>query len=408
MVRSYPRNNFLDILRDPLLVTIMASIGLHAACGAFLLPIISKIPPEGKKIETGTVKVVELTPNEIQRIPQVPTPIPTPAPVTLPPVYQPSPPVAPKVPTATTIPATPVRTPTPKTPPKTPKVTKAPPKTPKVTKAQPTQPVAKSSGVDFNPETFTNLSPSPKPTKASGQSSKSSGKKGEPKPTPTPTPTPAIKLPQPSKKVTDKPLVIPTPSPATRASSDNGGGDGGQADGSSPGSSPTKTSPQPITSPSTTPTGSPNSSPGGSQPQPDSRNNSTFYGTLAQAANAKLQEYYAKYPKLKSIPLQPKKLAYPDKVPCSKVKQQPYIIFMPVFGKTPRNQDPNFGSTLADSEEATVFADAAAGNEALILLAKQIAVEQAQQADKNRAEVDKDRPVAYSIRVEFDPATCKN
>lgn len=385
MVRSYPRNNFLDILRDPLAVTIMASIGLHAAVGAFLLPIVTKAQPEGKKIETGTVKVVELTTNELQRIPQVPTPIPTPAPVTLPPVYQPSTPVAPKVSTATTIPATPVRTPAPKTP----------PKTPKVTKAQPAQPETKSSGVDFNPETFNNPSPSPKPTK-------SPGKKGEIKP--SPKPTPSIKPPQPSKKVTTKPSTTPKPSPAT----DDGGEGGGQSSGSSPQPSPTNASPQPTTTPSTTATGSPNSSPSGSQPAPTAGKSGTFSGTLVEAANAKLQEYYTRYPNLKSILLPPKKVAYPDKAPCSKVKQPPYIIFMPVFGKTPRNQDPNFGSTLADSEEATVFADATAGNEELILLAKQIAVEQAQQADKNRAEIDKDRPVAYSIRVEFDPATCKN
>jgi hypothetical protein len=378
MVRSYSRNNFLDILRDPLAVTMMASIGLHAAFGAFLLPILSKVPPEGKKIETGTVKVVELTPNELQRIPQVPTPIPTPASVTLPPVYQPSPAVAPTVPAATTIPATPVRTPTPKTPTK-----------PKVTKAQPAQPTPKSSGVDFNPETFNN--PSPKPTKSPG------GKKGEAKP--SPKPTPSIKPPQLGNKVTTKPSVTPTPAPNTNAGDDRG---------SSPQPSPTSASTQPTT-PSPTPTGTPNPTPGGSQSSPANGQIGTFYGSFAQAVTSKLQEYYDKYPDLKHIQLPAKKVAYPDKVPCSKVKQPPFVIFIPVFGKTPKNQDPNFGSTLADSEEATVLvANAAADNKDLIDLARSIAAEVAQQADKNRAEVDKDRPVAYSTKVEFDPTTCKN
>ena len=108
MVRSYPRNNFLDILRDPLVVTIMASIALHAAIGAYLLPIITKAQPEGIKADPGTVKVVELTPNELQRIPQAPEPIPTPTPQVLPPVYKPSTPVAPTAPKySTSIPAFP-------------------------------------------------------------------------------------------------------------------------------------------------------------------------------------------------------------------------------------------------------------------------------------------------------------
>jgi hypothetical protein len=386
MVRSYPRNNFLDILRDPLAVTIMASIGLHATLGAFLLPIITKAQPEGKKAEPSTVKVVELTPNELQRIPQLPKPIPTPAPVTIPPVYQPTTPVAPTVPTAT-IPATPVRTPAPKTPTKTPQPTKTPA----------VKPATKSSSVDFNPEKFNNPSPSPKPAK-------SPVKKGETKP--SPTPTPSLKPTQPTKKVTTEPSNKPQPSP--EANTDDDGGDSPQANNPAPQPTPANETPQPKT-PSPTSTGEPNPTPSGSQPAPGDGQSGGSYGSFAQAVSSKLQEYYTKYPDLKHIQLPLKKVAYPDKVPCSKIKQPPFVIFIPVFGKTPKNQDPNFGSTLAESEEATVFvANAAAGNKDLIDLARSIAAEVAQQADKNRAEVDKDRPVAYSTKVEFDPATCKN
>jgi hypothetical protein len=385
MVRSYPRNNFLDILRDPLAVTIMASIGLHAVLGAVLLPIITQAQPEGKKAEPTTVKVVELTPTELQRIPQVPTPLPTPTAVTLPPVYQPSTPVAPKIPpTQTTIPTTPIRTPTAKTSTKTPQPTETP-----AVKSTP-----KSSAANFDPNIFD--TPSPKPTQ-------SPGKKGETKP--SPKPTPSIKTTQPSKTVTTKPTTTPKPSPETTTNDD--GGDGGQASNPSPQPSPTGTNPQPTATPTTTV--SPNPSPSGTQPTANDAQAGTYYGSFAQAVSVKLQEYYAKYPNLKFVQLKPRKIAYPDKVPCSKVKQQPYVIFIPVFGKTPQNQDPNFGSTTADSEEATVFvANAAAGNKDLIDLARSIAAEEAQQADKNRAEVDKDRPVAYSTKIEFDPATCKN
>jgi hypothetical protein len=384
MVRSYPRNNFLDILRDPLAVTLMASIGIHALLGAVLLPIITRAQPEGKKAEPTTVKVIELTPSELQRIPQVPAPLPTPAAVTLPPVYQPSTPVAPKVPpTRTTIPTTPIRTPKPQTPTKT----SQPTKTPAV------KPAAKSSGVDFNPYVFD--TPSPKPTK-------SPSKKGETKP--SPKPTPAIKTTQPTTKVTTKPTITPKPAPET--ATDDDGGDSGQTNNPQP--SATGTAPQPTATPTTTTPSSPNLSPSGTQPTPTAGQTSD-YGRFAEAVRVKLAEYYAKYPNLKFVQIQPRKIAYPDKVPCSKVKQPPYVIFIPVFGKTPTNQDPNFGSTTAESEEATVFvANDNAANKELIDLARAIAAEEAQKADKNRAEVDKNRPVAYSTKIEFDPASCKN
>ncbi len=380
MVRSHPRNNFLDILRDPLAVTVMASIGLHALVGAFLLPIFTRAQPEGKKAEPGTVKVVELTTTELQRIPQVPTPIPTTAPsrVTLPPVYQPSTPVAPKAPISTTIPATPIRTPTPT-------------KTPKVSKTQPETP---SAGVDFNPEIFNN--PSPKPTK-------SLGKKGEIKP--SPKPTPSIKTPQPTKKVTTKPSTDIKPKPEANTD-DDGGGEGGQTQTPSPQQTKTSQNPSPATS--TQPSDLPTPSPSESSPSSTNGNNKNKYGNIAQQVTDQLKIYYTKYPKLKTIDLKPKVLPYPASLPCSKLKPEPYIVYTPVFGPTPQNQDPNFGSTTAEAEEGRVFTSGTFSNKELEKVARNKASEEAFEAEKNRPEEYKKQYVVYSIKIEFDPATCKN
>lgn len=99
MYQSSTRNNFLDILLDPTAIAILASIVLHATIGASL-PFFTQPEKEGKKVGPTTVKVVELTPSELQRIPQAP---PTPAPQVLPPVTQPTPASSPAV--------APVRTP---------------------------------------------------------------------------------------------------------------------------------------------------------------------------------------------------------------------------------------------------------------------------------------------------------
>jgi hypothetical protein len=385
MVRSYPRNNFLDILRDPLTVTMMASIALHAAIGALLLPMITRAQPEGKKAEPGTVKVVELTPNELQRIPQVPTP--TPAQITLPPVYQPSPPVAPTIPKySTTIPTSPIRTPTP-TPTKSPKGNKNPPEK---KSAAPT--------VDFNPEIFTNPSPSPKP-------SKSPAKKGEIS-KPSPQPTPSIKPLRPNKKTTTKAVISPKPSPDINTD-DDGGGE--QPSNSAPAKQPTKTSQNPTTTPTTQPSGSPNPAPSGSQPAPTGgKGGDDYYGDLADQVTEQLKKYKEKYKGIVDIKLARKVISYPDNFPCSNIKKTPYIIYTPVFGPVPQNQDPNLGSTTAEVEDGKVFTYKESGTEELSILATRKATEEAVKAESNRSEDNKSKFVVYSIRVEFEPpANCK-
>ena len=118
MYQSPSRNNFLDILIDPTTSAIIASIALHVLLGAGL-PFFTQLEKAGKKPEPSTVKVVELSPSELQRIPQAP-PIPTPqvlpsvtqpipTPQVLPPVSKSAPP--PISPNSKTVPFSPIRVP---------------------------------------------------------------------------------------------------------------------------------------------------------------------------------------------------------------------------------------------------------------------------------------------------------
>ncbi len=396
MVRSYPRNNFLDILRDPLAVTIMASIALHAAIGAYLLPIITKTQPEGKKAEPGTVKVVELTPNELQRIPQAPAPIPTPtpAPTVLPPVYQPSPPVAPSSPKfSTSIPISPVRTP--------PKQT--PTNTPKGSKNLSTKIPAISPGVDFNPEVF--ATPSPKPSKSPSKPGKTS------KAAPQPTVKPSIKPTQPATKPPTKTSASPKPTSTPEQPSDDDGG--GQNPTATQPTTPPKTNQPPVATPSPTISGSPSPSSESSPPSsnPTGGQGTGFYGKYTQSAIARRLQYERENPGIKTY--QPKIISqkYPDGVPCSNVKQPPFIVLMVAFGKVPQSQENNI---LGDSTAPSIDKPYVAGdndtptNKKLAAIAADAALYEANKSDQTRPEADKNKPVLYQYRVQFDPATCKN
>ncbi len=395
MVRSYPRNNFLDILRDPLTVTLMASIALHAAVGAYLLPILTKAQPEGIKADPGTVKVVELTPNELQRIPQAPEPIPTPTPAqpVLPPVYKPSTPVAPTAPKySTTIPASPIRTP--------PKKTAT--NTPKGSKNQPTK--APASGGIFDPEIFNTPSPKPsKPPTKKGETSKASPKPiVTPSIKPTTSPKPATKAPTPTK-----------PQATADPNTDDDGG--GQTSSNTPPTTPPKTSQQPVTTPTTKPAGSAttqlpsnqqnNGSPSGGGTKP--------FGAYDQAATARLRDYYTKYPDLKAYPTKRILQQYPAGIPCSKVKQPPFIVLMVALDKIVPGQDAdilgNDTSNLPENEKPYVDGDPTIlKNTKLLEVATTAGFSDATTSDRNRPDADKNRHVLYSYRVEFDPATCKN
>jgi hypothetical protein len=392
MDRSSTRNNFLDILADSNAVAMLLSIALHASLGAYILPLVSRSQPEGKKAAPLTVKVVELTPGELQRIPQVPIPAPTPRQV-LPPVYQPSIPVAPTTPKiATSIPASPIRT--------TPKGASTKP--PKGPQTQQSKPLTQPSPPTFNPDI--SLDSTPQPIESPAPKKKT---------TSTATPQPAIKpTPKPVKPAAKTPT---SPKPQSEPPTDSDGED------NPPNRQPTSQFPTPTPNPS----GSPNSNPATQptpqpKPQPSGSGNpgngggGKFYGNSSQKANAQLQEYITKYPNLKLYPPKTISKAYPDGVPCSKVKQAPFIAMMAVFGKTPEKQDPNVtditGENNANSDAVSIFADEdnPTNNKLSIQLAKSIAADEVFEAEKKRPEADKGKPVLYQYRVEFDPKSCKN
>jgi hypothetical protein len=393
---SSRRNNFLDILLDSNAIAILISIGLHAAIGVYVLPLFKQSPPPEQKAKTSTVKVVELTPGESKRIPQAPKPIatPTPSQQVLPPVDRsttPVPPATPQISTAPkTIPASPVRT-----PPKG--ANTIPPKGPKSQQAirQP-QPPAPS----FDPDpTFNSpiVKPNPKPSAPPKRQNIS-------KATPQ---LPVKPIEKPSEPVKKTPAPIKSqPLPPTDS-------DGEENPPDSQPATPQQANLPPSTS---QPPGSPNQS-SGSQPanqpssNPGSGEGNGFYGKYTQAANDRLKKYVIENPGIKLY--QPKLLArkYPPEVPCSKVKQPPFIVLMVTFGAVPENQENNVLGTITPpiiDRPYVAGNNDTPDNKKLAALAADTALTEANTADQNRPDADKNKPVLYQYRVQFDPASCKN
>jgi hypothetical protein len=397
MYQSSTRKNFLDILLDPTAIAILASLALHATIGA-TLPFLTQPDKAGIKAGPTTVKVVELTPNELQRIPQAP---PTPAPQVLPPVTQPT--------TAPSPQATPSSTPEFSTSPQTipfPSIVGTPQqkKATSKPKSSPKQQKAKSQKQSiaplFDPNQIFNT-PTPTPRK-------SPPPKGTPKP-----------ITQPQQKPTTQPIAKKTQPQTTRAPQQPNfptDDDGGNRPQPTPATKPTRQAQQPTATPQ--PSGTPNAQPTtqpATQPSGDSSNSNdgSLYGKYTQAANVKLQEYLKKYPNIKQYP--PKQLSqqYPTGIPCSKVKQPPFIVLMVAFDKVPEGQETNIlgsgTSPLLNDEKPYINGDPAMlANKKLLELATTAGFADATEADKNRPAIDKGKPVLYTYRVQFDPATCKN
>jgi hypothetical protein len=393
MYQSSTRNNFLDILPDPTVIAILVSIALHATIGASL-PFFTQPDKEGKKVSPSTVKVLELTPIELQRIPQSP---PTPTSQVLPPVTQPIPASRPAVaPVRTpqfstapqTIPFSPIRTPFNG-------VTIKPSQSKKQQKAIPKkQPIAPI----FDPANI--FKPAKKPSKPPIQ-------KGI-KPKPLVQKSPPLK-PQP---IARKPKPPAAPAPRKNTPTDD---DGGDRFPPTPATTPTRQVQQPAATPRPTVAATPKpATQPATQPSsnPTSSNESTIYGKSTQVANAKLQEYLKRYPNLK--PYQPKSLlqSYPPGIPCPKVKQPPFIVLV-AFDKVPEGQGTNILgsgiSPLLNDEKPYINGDSAMlANKKLLDLANTAGFADATEADKKRPVADKGKPVLYQYRVQFDRATCKN
>ncbi|AFY94484.1 hypothetical protein [Chamaesiphon minutus] len=379
MYQSSTRKNFLDVLADPTAIAILGSIALHAIIGT-TLPFFTQPEKEGKKSGPTTVKVVQLTPNELQRIPQAPpTPVPQP-PVTLPtPTTRPS--VAPTTPQFSTAPQTipfsPVRTPN----------TSKPPSGKKEQTAAQQKP---STSAIFDPDAV--FKPTPTPTKPPT-------KKGN-----TPKKTVAQQSPPPKTQPQPKKTTAPTPQP--KPATDDDGTDTSTTTPTTNPNTQTQQPPssqQPNTSPDSTTTTLPTKS-----PQAGGAGNNSGSG-YAQAALAKEIEYRNKYPGL--VVYTPKDLQqpYPPGISCPKIRQPPLIVYMVAFDKVPDNQNSNvLGNITPDSLDAAAFANEdTPENRKLAVKAKDAAIVAANTADRDRPVADRDKKVLYQYRVRFDPATCQ-
>jgi hypothetical protein len=389
MYQSSARKNFLDILLDPTAIAILASLALHTIIGAGL-PFFTRPEPEGKKSGPTTVKVVELTPSELQRIPQAP-PVPTPQ---VPPPTQrvaPSPPTAapPRVTKFSTAPQT-----IPFSPLRPSDGTLFKPKTAKPKKAappkQPLNPLFDPNAIFNSPTT------APKPQNKKGVTTKPSPK----------TSSPVVTKP-PTKAPTKAPQKLVTPQPNTETDDDGGNTPPAQTPPASnpnnrqaqqPAGTKPATNTNPNNSTSTTPT----------EPANTGGDGNGFYGKYTRAANAKLQDYLKKYPNLKTYPPKLITQQYPPSFPCPKVKQPPFIVLMVAFGKLSQAQDPIIGETISpilENEKPYVNGDPATlANKKLLDTSMTAGFADATEVDKSRPASDKDRPVLYPYRVQF---TCK-
>jgi hypothetical protein len=365
MYQSSTRKNFLDILADPTTIAILASIALHASIGA-ILPFFTQPNQEAKKAGPSTVKVVQLTPSELQRIPQAPQ---VPKPQVLPSAK----PTAPIRPAATppntkfstapqTIPFSPQR-------PSDGTIFKAPTPTKPQTAVPQKQPIVP----DFDPENIF------KPKKSTTK--------------PTPKVSPPVKQP-----IVKRTKPTPTPDPDT-ATDDNGGDNPPTAD-PSPNSQQAQ---QPPATPQPTPTTTPT-------PQPSGTPTGNNGGGYVQLALAKEIEYRKKYPGL--VVYLPRKLVrpYPSGTLCPKVEQPLIVYYMVAFDKVPDNPDNNIlGDITAESlPDASVFTnDSTPEGIKLGTLAKDFAISEAKKSERDRPAQDKSKRVLYSYNVQFDPTTCK-
>jgi hypothetical protein len=376
MYQSSTRKNFLDTLVDPTAIAIVASIALHASIGA-ILPFFTQPDKEIKKAGPTTVKVVQLTPSELQRIPQAPQ---VPRPQVLPSAR----PIAPSRPAAAppntkfstapqTVPFSPVQ-------PSDGTIFKAP--TPgKQQKAVPQkQPVAP----DFDPENIF------KPKKPATK--------------PTPQVSPPVKI----KPIVKKTKPAPTPDPDT-ATDDNGGDNPPTTDPSpnpqqaqQPPATPQPT-PTPTPTPAITPTPQPSGTPTGNN------GGNGFYGKYTDLALNQLSLLMKEYDVKEPYPSKTITIKYPQGMLCGKEKQAPFIVLMAVLDKVPENPDAAIlGSIGADGTDIKIFSDRDTPEQRKLgEIAKKSATDAVGEADKNRPVKDKGKRVIYQYRVQFDPTTCK-
>ncbi len=393
MYQSSPRTNFLDALLDPKAIAILASIALHASIGASL-PFFTQPEKEGKKAGPTTVKVVELTPSELQRIPQIPQAPTVPAPQASPPVAQPTTaPVKPAIAPSTTpqfstapqaIPFSPIRLPK--------EVTSPKPLSGKKKEQAARQKQANTP--NFDPEDI--FKPSPTPSKS---------------PIPKGAVKPKTVVMQPSPQKTTPPTKPKTAtSPTTQVSLPPDDDGGNKPPTSTPVPVPGKTQqPAGIPATTTTPTSTPkpqSTTQSSGDPTGDN-SNSGFYGRYQQVAANRLLKYKRDIPELVIYPPQTIIQPYPPKTKCTKTKQSPFIVYVVAFDKVPLSRPDDI---LAPSLTPAIDDPSIYGNkddEDLYRKMFGVASEAATTADKNRPIADRGKRVLYQYKVQLDPATCK-
>jgi hypothetical protein len=384
MYQSSPRKNFLDTLTDPTTIALLGSIALHALIGASL-PFFHQLEQEGKKADPGTVKVVELTPSELQRIPQAP-PTPKPqvfAPPTIPSTKVVTPPSTPPIsPNSPTVPFSPIRIPLEKITPQPPKGRKDQQPTPQ---SQPKTPIFDPK-ISFKPTPKNSQSPTPDKLK------------------PTPKPTPVVTKPQvtnptiPFKNSDDDggefQAVTPTITPSQPAQSTNPTRPAG-------GSAPVK------------PAGQPSGQSSGQSSGIGGDGNSAFpfpFGRHAEAVKKRLAAYRAAYPGIIEKRLEILSPLYPSETMCPKVGESPFTVLMVAFDKVPKKIEGNpLGESSAPSiDQPYVAADEdTPENRKLAAIAVDKALSAATTTDKDRPPKEKDKRVLYTYTVRFDPTSCK-
>jgi hypothetical protein len=413
MSQSSTRNNFSDILLDPTTIGIVGSIAVHAILGANLA-LLTPSAKEIKKPEPVTVKVVELTPGELQRIPQAPPSIAVPNPAQIvPQIYQPSTPVPPvfdPAPPQIVTAAPPLFAPAPQNVPLPPKFGTKPPK------ALPKAPVVITS---TKQKVITKPPAGKKDQKAIAQA-QPAPPQFDPdisfKPTPEPTPAPT------KPEVVTKPSPSPTQSPkqttSSKPSSTTPGPYSGDYDGDIQRgvetSKPVKVGQNPTGNPTgTPPQASPSPSPQPTENPAGDENGVGTYGKYTQKATDRLQEYEKLYPGILERSGKPRGLtiSYPTGTICPKSKQKSFIVYMIAFDKF-TSKDPVLGGEASSDElkgTQSVFYDKdTPENERLGKIALAKALEAANTANDNREEKNKDKEFLYQYKVQFDPKTCKN
>lgn len=411
MSQSLTRKNFSDIVLDPTTIAVVGSIAIHAIFAANLA-FFTQPSKELKKPDPGTVKVVELTPSELQRIPQAPKPVatPTPSQQVLPPVYQPS------------TPAPPVNQPI------NPPIATAPdtiPLSPNVFNPPPKKVAAKSPVIRIPPkqEVVTKPPQGKKDQKATPQAQPEPPKTFDPdisfKPAPDPTPTP-------DKPKVTKPSPSPSPTPLKKkiTSTKKPPKTQRERDGEEPDKrKPSKPSdpgeervdiPVPTPGKKTTDTPKVATSPSSQPPEkpPGDENGVGTYGKYTGKANERLQEYQKLYPGIleRSGKPRPLTIPYPVGTVCPKSPQKPFIVLMVVFGKVTA-QDPALGGETTGEtagKQFVAYDKDTPENKKLGEIAVSRALEAANTADQNREQKNKDKEFLYQYRVTFDPKSCKN